>query len=60
MIRWEQDGRVSGFPKRMATPHTCREGRPGCRLTLIRSVNDLATKAGGYEKLKELVDALAE
>ncbi len=29
-------------------------------ITLIRSVKDLATKAGGYEKLKELVDALSQ
>jgi len=29
-------------------------------LTMIREVKALAAKAGGYEKLKELVDALAE
>jgi ribosomal protein S2 len=29
-------------------------------ITLIREVKALAHKAGGYEKLKELVDALAE
>lgn len=29
-------------------------------LTMIREVKALAQKAGGYEKLKELVDALAE
>jgi hypothetical protein len=28
--------------------------------TLIREVKAIAAKAGGYEKLKELVDALAE
>jgi hypothetical protein len=29
-------------------------------ITMIREVKALAGKAGGYEKLKELVDALAE
>ena len=29
-------------------------------LTMIREVKSLAAKAGGYAKLKELVDALAE
>lgn len=29
-------------------------------ITMIREVKALAEKAGGYEKLKELVDALAE
>lgn len=29
-------------------------------ITMIREVRALAEKAGGYEKLKELVDALAE
>jgi arginine repressor len=29
-------------------------------ITMIREVNALAEKAGGYEKLKELVDALSE
>ena len=29
-------------------------------ITMIREVKALAQKAGGYEKLKELVDALAE
>jgi hypothetical protein len=29
-------------------------------LTMIREVKALAAKAGGYEQLKELVDALAE
>jgi hypothetical protein len=29
-------------------------------LTMIREVKSLAQKAGGYSKLKELVDALAE
>lgn len=28
-------------------------------VTLIREVRDLAERAGGYEKLKDLVDALA-
>jgi hypothetical protein len=29
-------------------------------LTMIREVKALAQKAGGYEKLKELVNALSE
>lgn len=29
-------------------------------ITMIREVKSLAEKAGGYERLKELVDALAE
>lgn len=29
-------------------------------ITLIRDVKDLAGRAGGYERLKDLVDALAE
>jgi hypothetical protein len=29
-------------------------------ITMIREVKSLAEKAGGYEKLKELVDALSE
>jgi arginine repressor len=29
-------------------------------ITMVREVKALALKAGGYEKLKELVDALAE
>ena len=29
-------------------------------ITMIREVKALAAKAGGYDKLKELVDALAE
>jgi hypothetical protein len=29
-------------------------------LTMVREVKALAAKAGGYEKLKELVDALAD
>jgi hypothetical protein len=29
-------------------------------ITMIRDVKSLAAKAGGYEKLKDLVDALAE
>jgi hypothetical protein len=29
-------------------------------ITMIREVKDLAERAGGYEKLKELVEALAE
>jgi hypothetical protein len=32
----------------------------GDAITMIREVKSLAQKAGGYEKLKELVDALAE
>ena len=38
-------------------------GKPGSNadaVTLVREVKALAAKAGGYEKLKELVDALAE
>ena len=34
-------------------------GKPDA-ITMIREVKALAEKAGGYEKLRELVDALAE
>jgi hypothetical protein len=36
-----------------------RASRPDA-ITMIRAVRDLAEKAGGYTKLKELVDALAQ
>jgi hypothetical protein len=43
-----------------ATPSTNGKANKPDALTMIREVKALAAKAGGYEKLKELVDALAE
>jgi hypothetical protein len=43
-----------------AVPSSNGQVSKGDAITMIREVKALAEKAGGYEKLKELVDALAE
>jgi hypothetical protein len=44
----------------VATPSSNGQASKTDALTMIREVKALAQKAGGYAKLKELVDALAE
>ena len=61
-------GKMSGKKKRKkrivraATAAVSQNGtaKKTDAVALIRDVKDLAGRAGGYEKLKELVDALAE
>jgi hypothetical protein len=43
-----------------AVPSSNGQATKADAITMIREVKSLAQKAGGYEKLKELVDALAE
>ena len=43
-----------------AVPSSNGQASKADAITMIREVKSLAQKAGGYEKLKELVDALAE
>jgi hypothetical protein len=43
-----------------AAPSSNGQVRKADAITMIREVKALAGKAGGYENLKELVDALAE